>query len=98
MANVDRQRLAELARSGTKLTLGHAPAPLLHPDQAMHGLKCADQYGTAGLADEVEAPVNAVDLVDIGVPRRTEHGGVARCRPLEAVRSRIGLVIGFHLD
>src|SRR5690606_31632166 len=52
----------------------------------------------AGLADEVEAPVNAVNLIDIGMPRRPEHRRVARRGAVEAVRSRIGLVIGLHLD
>ena len=42
--------------------------------------------------------MDAVGAVDVGVARRAEHHGVARGRPAEAVRGRIGVVIGLDLD
>ena len=42
--------------------------------------------------------MDAVGAVNVGVAGRAEHHGVARGRAAEAVRRRIGVVIGLDLD
>ena len=64
----------------------------------MGRLQRADQYSAGGaflFADKVHAPVDAVGTVDVKNTRWAEHHPVARRRPIEGVRRRLGVVIGF---
>src|SRR5690606_26803981 len=85
VGNGDAQRLAELAGAGAELAVGETAAALLHLEQAILGFEGADQHGAARLADDIQAPVNAIDPVDIGVSGRAEHGRVARGGAIEAM-------------
>ncbi|GEM_PF-220124 len=95
------QRLAQFAGAGTQqLDVVH-PAPRAHGGDAGQRLERADQHtgAVAGLAaDEVQAPVNPVGAVHVGVGRRAEHGGVALGLAAVGVRGRIVAVIGLGLD
>src|SRR4051794_41378579 len=80
----DAERLAELAgpRAERARILDAAPAP--HRLEARRRLDRPDQHGAGAalrLADEVQAPMDAVGAVDIGVARRAEHHGIARRLP-----------------
>src|SRR5206468_10717814 len=50
------------------------------------------------LADEIDAPMDAVGAIDIGKAGWAEHHLVARRRPTEQMRGRIGVMIGLELD
>ena len=98
-ALVDAQCRAQPPRSGAKLFDGDPPAaPPVHDLQAMERLDGADEDGAARCAaDDVEAMMQPVDAIDIGMADRPEHRRVA-CGPAgEAVRGRIGGVIGLGL-
>ena len=61
----------------------------------------ADQHGVGdafAFAHEVQAPVNAVGAVDIGVARPAEHHGIAHGLPAKAMRRRILVIIGLDLN
>ena len=67
----------------------------------MGRLQRADQHGAGRaflFADEIDAPVDAVGAIDIGKARRAEHHEVARRRPAERMRGRLGVMIGLDLD
>src|SRR5690606_30417770 len=64
---VDGEGFAELAGAGTELAIREPATAVSHLIDAVGGFECADQYRTAGAAHEVQAPVNAIDLVDIGM-------------------------------
>ncbi len=67
----------------------------------MGRLEGADQHGacrTRFLADEIDAPVDAVGAIDIGKAGRAEHHLVARRRPAVRMRGRFGVMIGLDLD
>ena len=92
------QRLAETARTGAQTqAIGHA-SPHLHGLDPVGGFQCAQQHGGArfGTTDKVQAPVQPVAAIDIGVARRPEHHGVADRRATERVRGRVGAVIRFR--
>ena len=95
------QRLTQLAGPGTQIPhLGHA-APSSHCSNSGRRLDRPDQHRArrAGLlAHEVQAPVDAVGPVDVSVAGRPEHHRVALGLPAEAVRRRVGVVIGLDLD
>ena len=79
---VTPSRLAKAARSRAQAAhvVGAAPRP--HHSEAGRRLEGADQHGAAqrpGAAHQVQAPMKAAS-VDVGVPRRAEHRGVARRR------------------
>ena len=98
----DGERLAEAARARSRAAAGRralaAPASLdtcgrlERPDQ--------DRVGDAlAAADEVQAPVDAVGAVDVGVPgRRGTSTRCARRRSAEAVRGRVLVVVRLDLD
>jgi hypothetical protein len=72
----DAERLAETARAGAEEARVIEPAPLTHRVDAVGRLERAQQdcgRHTLVAADEVQAPVDAVGAVDVGVPGRTEH-------------------------
>jgi hypothetical protein len=65
------------------------------------GPERADQYGRGvadSLADEVEAPVNAVGAVHVRVARRPEHRRVALRSAAVSVRRRVLVVVRLDLD
>ena len=49
-------------------------------------------------ADEIQAPVDAVGPIDIGVARRAEHHRIALGTAAIGMRGRLSLVIGLGLD
>ena len=76
-----RRKLAGATGQLAFLAAGvHAKAALHHYRDAVHRLDRADEHGRRiilFLGDRVQAPVHAVDPVDVGDTRRTEHGYVA---------------------
>src|ERR1700730_5591936 len=97
----DAECLRQLARTRAQRPLVMQSAPAPHGWDAVGRLKCADQHRAGGaflFADEIDAPVNAVGAVDIGKTRRPGHHPVARRRPAERMRGRIGAMIGLDLD
>ena len=77
------------------------PAPRAHDVELARRLERSDQnrLGAAGLvADEVQAPVDAVRAVDVRVARCAEHDRVPGRLPAEAVARGILLVVGLDLD
>ena len=97
----DFQRLAEPPGSGAKQPfVGHSP-PSAHGREADARLDRAQEHGAGralGLADEIQAPVNAVGAVDIGVAGRAEHHRIAVGWTAITVRCGIGVVIGLDFD
>lgn len=95
------QCLTDPSRPGAKQShIGQAAAPA-HEWQTGCWLERPDQDGAgrAGrLADEVQAPVNAIGAIDVGVARRAEHDRIACRRPAKAVRGRIGVMIRLDFD
>lgn len=96
MLEIDAQCLSELARPRAQVPVGHGAAPLTHQVKPRSRLQGADQHRASWLAHEIEAIVDAVDLVHIGMAGRAEHDPVARCRACKTMRSRISRIIGFH--
>src|SRR5262245_9557116 len=96
----DTQRLRQFtrARSQRARLLQATPAP--HRRQSVGRLQRADQNRTRRtllFADKIDAPMDTVGAVDISKARWTEHHLVARRRPAERMRGRIGMVIGLDL-
>jgi hypothetical protein len=88
----DTERLAQPARAGAEEPRIRETATLLHHLDPVRRLERAEQDGRRTpllLADEVQAPVDAVRAVDVRVPGRTEHRGVPRRPPAKAVRGRV---------
>src|SRR5712692_8139384 len=97
----DAERLAQASRTRAKESLVGDTAAAAHRGETKRGRERADQHRAGNafrLAHEVDAPMNAVGAVDIGVTGRAEHHGVARGLAAEAVRGGIALVIGLDLD
>src|SRR4029079_8703776 len=97
----DAERLTELARARAERSLGLEPPPPTHRVEPGRRLYLARErrLGASLLrADEVEAPVDAVRAIDVGVAGRPEHRGGAGCPPPEAVARGIVLVVRLHLD
>src|SRR5712691_678011 len=97
----DAERLAQAARAGAQQPLILDVTPALHGSDAGRGLQRPDQHrarAAFALADEVEAPMDAVGAVDIGATGRAEHDGVALGLPAKTVCRGIGLMIGLDLD
>ena len=97
----DAERLAQTPWTGAqKPFVGNAATPA-HGGKPVRRRECADQH-RAGLAlrlaYEVEAPVNTVGAVDIGITRRAEHDGIALGAAAEGMCRGIGVVIGLDLD
>src|SRR4029078_5814480 len=97
----DVQRLAEAgpARAEEPLVV-QSPAGA-HPLQPVRRLERADQNRARRalrLADEVEAPVDAVGAVDVRVAGRPEHHGVPLGAAAKAVAGRVLVVVGLNLD
>src|SRR5215213_4691145 len=96
----DAERLAELAGPGTQRALLLQAAAAAHRRQTVGRLQRADQHGAGRacrLADEIQAPVDAVGAVDIGKTRRAEHHEDARRGTAKRVRGRVQMVIGLAL-
>ena len=72
-----------------------------HECQSSQGLQRSDQRGLAassGSGDHVDAPVDAVGEVDIGVSGTLEHDPVSRGSASEGVRRRVGFAVRLRLD
>src|SRR5260370_38956368 len=90
----DAERLGQLARSRAQRPPLVQSAPAAHRGKAVGRLQGADQDRAGGaflLADEIDAPMDAVGAVDIGKTGRAEHHPVARRRPAERMRGRLGV-------
>jgi hypothetical protein len=61
-------------------------------------LQCLDQDGAPRQADDVQAPVDSVRPVHVGMPGRTEHGCIPCGWAAEAVRGRIVARVGLGFD
>src|SRR5712691_3530494 len=97
----DAERLAQPPRTRAQQPLVGRTAAPAHGGKPERRRECADQDGAGDafrLADEIEAPVDAVGAVDIGVTGRTEHHRVARGAAVEGMRRGVALVIGLDLD
>ena len=97
----DAERFGQLARARAQRVHIDRMAAAAHRGQAMRRLQRADQHGGGRaflLADEVDAPVDAVGAVDIGKAGRAEHDLVPRRRAVVGVRRRLGMMIGLDLD
>ena len=94
---VDPERHGEPGRAAGQVARGlGAGTPSEGQRFADHHLTGAQQHrgGDAlGTADEVHAPVHAVGEVDVDVPGRAEHDGVARGPAAEGVRARVALAV-----
>ena len=97
----DGQGRADPAGAGAQeLLVGHSSSSA-HSGQAGQRLECADQHGTGRslrLADEIQAPMDAIGAVHIGISRWAEHHRVACRRSAKAVRGGVGMMIGLDLD
>lgn len=98
MLDADAQRLADPARARAEQQWLRAATAALHLLKSENRLQGADKDGAARPADEIEAPMNAVGPVDIGMAGLTEHDGGPRCRPPETVGGGIIRLIGFRFD
>ena len=97
----DAERLAEPPRPGAEQPRVVEPAPLAHRLEPVRRLERPHEHGARDalvLADEVQAPVDAVGAVDVRVPGRAEHRGVARGTAAVAVARRVLVVVGLDLD
>ena len=86
-----RTQGARFMHAATAAHRGEAVCRLQRPDQDGAGAACF-------LADEVEAPVDAVGTVDIGIAGRAEHHRVALGAADVGMRCRVGVMIGLNLD
>src|SRR5262249_29761545 len=76
-------------------------AAAAHKRQSRRRLQRPNEDGASRalrLAHEIEAPVDTVGAVDIGVAGRPEHYRMPGGRPAVAMRGRIGVVIGLNFD
>src|SRR5207248_9487891 len=99
IANPKRFRQLARTRAQRSLVMQSAPAP--HRRNAVGRLQRPDQYRARGaflLADEIDAPVHAVGAIDVAKAWRADNHFVARRRPTERMRGRIGVMIGLDLD
>ena len=97
----DAHCLAQLARSRAQVVDVREPPAAAHGGKALRRFDGADQdrAGRAGrLADEVQAPVDAIGPVDVDKPGRAEHDAVTLGLAAIAVGGRVGVVIGLELD
>ena len=77
------------------------PPALLHLGKALGRLQGADQHGVGdadAFADEIQAPVQPVGAIHIGVAGRPEHGRIALGPAAIAVRRRVLVVVSLDLD
>ena len=88
----DAERLAEPSRAGAEQPRIDETASLLHQLDPVRRLEPSDQHRRCTplvLADEVQAPVDAVRAVDVCAAGRAEHRRVPRRPPAEPVRRRV---------
>ena len=101
---VQPERLAQLAGPAAQVPVpasGRAPcgAHLLQPGQRGQASQQHGRRLPVVAADHVGAEVHAVGEVDVQVPGRAEHGGVAGRRAPEGVAGRVGgSGVGLDLD
>ena len=97
----DAERLAQPPRPRAQQPVVADSAPGAHRVEPVRRLERSDEDCVRHanvLADEVEAPVDAVRAVHVRVAGRAEHGGVARGLAAVAVRGRILVVVRLDLD
>ncbi len=94
----DPERLREAAGARAEQARVVEAAPLAHLVEPVRRLERAHERGRRGAAHQVQAPVDAVGAIDVGVARRAEHGGVAGGRAAERVRGGVLPVVGLDLD
>jgi hypothetical protein len=97
----DPERLRHFARTRAERSLIVQFPPAPHGGNPMRWLKRADQNRarrTRLLADEIDAPMNAIGAIDIRIAGRTEHYLVARRGASKRMGGRIGVVIRLNLD
>src|SRR6266436_8729313 len=95
------KRFGQLARPRAQQSLIVQSTATAHCGNAMGRLQGADQHRTRRaflLADEIDAPMDAIGAIDIGNAWRPEHHQIARRRPAERMRGRFGVMIGLDLD
>src|SRR5438309_6801833 len=95
------ERLAYASGARAQQTLLGESAPPAHGRKTLGRGKRPDQHGARRafrLANKIQAPMDAVGTIDVGVSRRTEHDRVALSGAAEAVRGGIGVMIGLDLD
>src|SRR5438105_4915116 len=95
------ERLAEPAGAGAEEAQVVEAASSTHRLHPFDGLDRPQEHGRGDAllaADEVDAPVDAVRAVDVGVPGEAEHRRVARRPAAEAVARRILVVVRLDLD
>jgi len=95
------ERLAEAARPRCEQARVVDRASPAHLVQAVRRLERAHEHrggDVLSIADEVQAPVDAVRAVDVGMPGRPEHRRVPCGAAAVAVCSRVVAVVGLDLD
>ena len=101
VAQLDPQRLRELAGPGAELLLALHAAPRAHQVDPGERLQGADQHRgphAGGLADGVQQRVDAVGAVDVRAPRGAEEGRRSRGEPHVGVTGGLAVVVGLGLD
>jgi len=98
---LDGERLAEPAWPAAEQPwVVEAPA-LAHQVEAVSWLERAHEHrvrNSLAFADEVQAPVDPVRAVDVGVAWRPEHRSVPLGAAAVAVTRRVLVVVGLDLD
>jgi hypothetical protein len=98
---VDRERLAETARTAAEIAERFGAAPPPHQRKSDKGLQSANQHARAlplGLTGKVEAKRNTVDLVDVGAMRRSEERRIARTPSRKGMTRRVAREVGLRFD
>jgi len=97
----DAERFAQASWAGAQQTFVANAATPTHGRETLRRRERADEHGTRHarrLAHEIEAPMNTVRAVDIGVAGRAEHDHIALGAAAEGMGRRVGLMIGLNLD
>ena len=101
-APVDPEGRAEAPRAGAQEPVGAAAAARAHGRRGRAvGRQGAQEHrrpAALRLADQVDAPVEAVAAVDVEVAGRAEHDRRAAARAAEAVRGGVVLLVALGLD
>ena len=87
MAQLDVQRLRELARPGAEVQIALLGTPLAHQVDSGQRLQRPDQNrgpDAGRLTHRIQQCVDAVGAVDIGTARRAEKRAVRGVRPTKA--------------
>jgi hypothetical protein len=97
----DTERLAEFTRAGAQVGLLAQAAAPPHYGEPFRGLDCPDEHGAGAalfLAHKVEAPMNSVRAVDIGIAGWAKHHSIALGAAIIGMRGWVGVVVGLDFD